>query len=342
MCAGLLSFLGSVVPGSSSTAFAPSTFSGFSFGLKQPAEASDPAATCSITAVAPASSSLPAFLASSTPAAHNATENGDAAVSPYSLTLLAHCTAVPTAIGVNPECVYPSTWTSSNLDTPLCGFGVSLIAYLLQVSLADGPGWALPKKAKANDVSPPSAGFTLDGTAMTFSFPGASASSAPATTAAATPSQPAPYSFGAATEGSKLAKTTTATATADVLTAAAASEAPAGASIFAPKSFGAPVSFGFCAALQPASSTAASTPFPFGASSAATEGPAKDPIMFQLKPRAAPFVPSTGFPFGKTAADAGKGDSQELPESVPTGLSLTQAQVRLLPLVPILFLISRH
>ncbi|KAK9916254.1 hypothetical protein WJX75_000598 [Coccomyxa subellipsoidea] len=79
---GLLSFLGSVVPGSTLTAFAPSTSSGSAFGLKQPAEAAvEPAATCAITAVAPASTTMPSFLTSSTPSANGATENGDAPVS---------------------------------------------------------------------------------------------------------------------------------------------------------------------------------------------------------------------------------------------------------------------
>ncbi|CAL8466864.1 g6400 [Coccomyxa elongata] len=73
---GLLSFLGSVVPSSSSTAFAPSTSSGFTFGV-QPNEASKPAATSALISVAPAAKPVPSLLASSMPASHDATENGD-------------------------------------------------------------------------------------------------------------------------------------------------------------------------------------------------------------------------------------------------------------------------
>ena len=77
--AGVLSFLGSVVPSSSSTAFAPSTSSGFTFG-SQPAEASKPAATSALIPVAPAAKPLPPLLASSIPASHDATENGNVPV----------------------------------------------------------------------------------------------------------------------------------------------------------------------------------------------------------------------------------------------------------------------
>ncbi|BDA40844.1 probable nuclear pore complex protein NUP98A at C-terminar half [Coccomyxa sp. Obi] len=266
---GLLSFLGSVVPSSSSTAFAPSTSSGFTFGT-QPAEASKPAATSALIPVAPAAKPLPSFLASSMPASHDATENGD----------------VP----------------ASDTDAPA-------------------------KKSKSDEAPAISGGFKFGGGALPFSFPPAASTSAEATAPAMPP--------GATEPG-------TAAATTDVTASAAASDAPA--STPAPLSFGiaasnGPASLGFGAASQPASSSAAVSPAPFsfGALSAPPaavsqpEAPAKAPVSFQLKPRAAPFTPAaTAFNFGKPVADAGQQesqkDSQKPPDSEPAGLDITHAE----------------